>query len=150
MTVPPGRLARLDLAGTALALVVTGLAAAVDADAVQLVYLYVCAGLFLVGSAVWAWGFVVAADRSRTHVIDLAGLFYLTGSAPRPVRRWFLGLWFAQIAIAVAAIPLTNPPWAVVVPVFGIGVLTRWASAHGTFPERPPPADPRRRRSGPE
>ena len=70
------------------------------------------------------------------EAIDLAGLFYLTGSAPTEARRAFLGLWFAQIAIAAAAIPLTDPPFAVMAPVWGIGLITWWASAHATFPPR--------------
>ena len=147
--VPADWLARLDALGTLGFLVVTVVAAVVDADGAALANLVVCAALFVVGSAIWAWGFVLAAARSREAVIDLAGLFYLTGSAPRSVRRYFLGLWFLQIAIAVAAIPVTSPPFGVMVPVFGIGIITLWAAGRGTFPERPPEPGPRGRRSAP-
>ena len=34
------------------------------------------------------------------------------------------------------AIPLTDPPFAVMAPVWGIGLITWWASAHATFPPR--------------
>ena len=71
-----------------------------------------------------------------TEVIDLAGLFYLTGAAPRPVRRMLLGLWFAQIAVATASVAVTHPPFAVMAPIWGIGVLTLWSSRHGSFPSR--------------
>lgn len=145
---PADWLARLDLGGTIAFLVVT-VAAGIVGDDAAAVNLIACAVLFVVGSAIWAWGFVLAAARSRDEVLDLAGLFYLTGSAPRPARRWFLGLWFAQIAIAVAAIPLTSPPFGVMVPVFGIGIITLWAATRGTFPERPVEAGPRGRRSAP-
>ena len=92
--------------------------------------------LFLGGCLGFGIGFLRAVGRSRTETVDLAGLFYLTGSAPPEARRAFLGLWFAQIAIAAAAIPLTDPPFAVMAPVWGIGIITWWASAHATFPPR--------------
>ena len=75
-----------------------------------------------------------------TSGLDARGRFgsqsTLTGSAPTEARRAFLGLWFAQIAIAAAAIALTDPPFAVMAPVWGIGIITWWASAHATFPPR--------------
>lgn len=150
MNGPERWLARVDVIGTTAFFLVTVVSAASGTDAVAVANLLVSTVLFVVGSAVWAWGFVIAASRSRTHVIDLAGLFYLTGSAPRPTRRLFLGLWFAQIAIAVAAIAVTSPPFGVMVPVFGIGMLTRWAAVNGTFPERTTGPDPRSRRSAPQ
>jgi hypothetical protein len=150
VNVPERWLVRLDVIGTVVFVLVTVASAVSDADAVTFVNLAVCTTLFVIGSAVWTWGFLSAAGRSRTHVIDLAGLFYLTGSAPTPVRRTFLGLWFAQIAVAVASIAVTSPPFGVMVPVFGIGLLTRWAAANGTFPERTGGTDPRSRRSAPE
>lgn len=150
VAVPDGWLARLDLAGTTAFVAATATAALIDSDGVALANLVVSAVLFVVGSAIWATGFVIAAGRSRTHVIDLAGLFYLTGSAPRPVRRFFLGLWFLQIAVAVGAVAVTSPPFGVMAPVFGIGALTLWAASHGTFPEREVPPGPRGRRSAPQ
>lgn len=147
---PTGWLARLDLVGTVAFVAVTAAVAVVDGDDIALANLVVSAALFLVGSLVWGAGFVLAAGRSRTHVIDLAGLFYLTGSAPRSVRRFFLGLWFVQIAVAVAAIVVTSPPFGVMAPVFGIGVITLWAATRGTFPEREPAPGSRVRRSGPQ
>jgi hypothetical protein len=150
ITVPDGWLARVDLVGTAAFVAVTAAAWLAPGDAVELTNLIVSCILFVVGSAIWATGFVIAAGRSRTHVIDLAGLFYLTGSAPRPVRRFFLGLWFLQIAVAVAAVAVTNPPFGVMAPVFGIGALTLWAAAHGTFPERAKVPGPGGRRSAPQ
>jgi hypothetical protein len=126
----------VDAVGTAALALVTATAAATDADAVQVVNLVVAGVLFLGGCAGFAVGFLKAVGRSREEAIDLAGLFYLTGSAPPEARRAFLGLWFAQIAVAVAAIPLTDPPFAVMAPVWGIGLITWWASAHATFPPR--------------
>ncbi|MEZ5205220.1 MAG: hypothetical protein R2701_12820 [Acidimicrobiales bacterium] len=97
----------------------------------------VVAGILFVGGTVaWSIGFVRAAGRSREEQIDLAGLFYLTGSAPKEARRWFLGCWYAQIAIALGAIAVSRPPFGVMAPVWGIGLITWWASRHATFPPR--------------
>jgi hypothetical protein len=120
--------------------VVVAAAALTDADAVGLAGLVVSTAMFCGGCVGFAIGFLRAAGRSRTEVIDLAGLFYLTGSAPRAVRRPMLGLWFAQIGVATAAIAVTDPPFAVMAPVWGIGLITWWASLHATFPTRPPPS----------
>ena len=125
-----------DAVGTGALALATVLSAVTEADAVQLLNLVVAGVLFLGGCVGFTVGFLKAVGRSRTETVDLAALFYLTGSAPQETRRWFLGLWFAQIAIAVLAIPLTDPPFAVMAPVWGIGVITWWAGAHATFPPR--------------
>ncbi|HEX2575648.1 MAG TPA: hypothetical protein VHK88_04815, partial [Aquihabitans sp.] len=90
-------------------------------------------------------GFVRAAVRSGDEDVDIAGVVYLTGSAPRPVRRAMLGLWFVQIAVASASVFTVRPPFGVMAPVWGIGLITLWASRHGTFPRRPPGTGPGRR-----
>ena len=125
-----------DLAGTVALALVTLLLALSDADAVVLVGLVVALALFLGGTVAWTIGFLRAVGRSRTEQIDLAGLFYLTGSAPEEARRWFLRTWFAQIAIAVGAVAVSRPPFAVMAPVWGIGLITWWASRHASFPPR--------------
>lgn len=142
-------LAIVDATATVLFGFATLAAAALGGDAVVLVNLVVCAALFVVGSLIWMWGFVRAAARSRDDVVDLAGLFYLTGTAPSSVRRYFLGAWFAQMVIAALAIPFTSPPFGVMVPVFGIGVLTLWGASRGTFPARERPTTSRQGRSEP-
>ena len=130
------RLLLADLVGTAAFAVITLVAALSDADAVVLANLAVVGVLFVGGCVGFAVGFLRAAGRSRREVVDLAGLFYLTGSAPDEVRRPFLGAWFAQMAIAVGAIAVTRPPFGVMAPVWGIGLITWWASSHATFPPR--------------
>lgn len=125
-----------DAVGTGALVLATAASAVTDADSVVIVNLVVAGVLFLGGCLGFGIGFLRAVGRSRTETVDLAGLFYLTGSAPPEARRAFLGLWFAQIAIAAAAIPLTDPPFAVMAPVWGIGIITWWASAHATFPPR--------------
>jgi hypothetical protein len=126
----------VDLVGTVALALVTVASAVTAADGVQVVNLVVAGVLFLGGCVGFTVGFLRAVGRSRTETVDLAALFYLTGSAPTEARRAFLGLWFAQIAIAAVAIPLTHPPFAVMAPVWGIGIITAWAGAHATFPPR--------------
>mgnify|MGYP007112885149 CR=1 FL=1 len=74
-----------------------------------------------------------AAGRSRGEVVDLAGLFYLTGSGPADVRRKLLGLWFAQIAVAGGSVAVVQPPFGVMAPVWGIGLLSVWGARHGAL-----------------
>lgn len=132
-----GPLLTVDLAATVAFVVATVVAAAWPGNVTDVANIAVSAVLFLGGCAAFAVGFLRAAGRSRHEVVDLAGLFYLTGSAPRTVRRRFLGLWFAQIAVAAASVAYIRPPFGVMAPVWGIGVITLWSSRHGTFPARP-------------
>lgn len=134
-------LLRADVVGTGVFLAVTLLSLVTQADAVQYLSLAVAALLFLGGSVAWCIGFLRAVGRSRDDEINLAGLFYLTGSAPDDVRRSFLGLWIAQWVIAALSIVVTlvmkdSPPFGVLAPVWGIGLITWWASLHATFPPR--------------
>ena len=92
--------------------------------------------LFLGGCVAFALGFWRAVARSRVEVIDLAGLFYLTGSAPTRPRRLLLGLWFTQIGVAAASVVAVQPPFGVMAPVWGIGMLTVWGARYGTFAQR--------------
>lgn len=136
---------RLDALGTAVFVVVTALAALWERDVTDLVNLAASGVLFVGGCAAFAVGFVKAAGRSRTEIVDLAGLFYLTGSAPKRPRRLLLGLWFSQIAVAAASVFALQPPFGVMAPVWGIGLLTAWGARHGTFPPRPVDDRPGRR-----
>lgn len=137
---PASRIIRVDAAGTLALVLVTVLASAVTSGTTGALNLLVSGVLFLGGCVAFAVGFVRAADRSRTEVIDLAGLFYLTGAAPTPERRAMLGLWFVQIATATVSVVTVSPPWGVMAPVWGIGLLTLWSARHGRFPARPRPA----------
>lgn len=139
----------LDVAATVVFLVVTVVAAIGDSDAIALTNLVVT-GLLFVGTCIlFVVGFLLAAARSRDDDLHLSGLFYLTAVAPESVRRTFMGLWFAQILIGVAAIPLTAPPFGVMATMFGVFVNMVWSARHGSF--RPHPTEaPRVRRSAPE
>jgi hypothetical protein len=130
------RLLVADVVGTVALLAVTVASALSTATAVAIAGLVVATSLFLGGCLTFFVGFARAVGRSRTETVELAALFYLTGSAPEPVRRAFLRTWFAQMAIAVAAIAVSRPPFSVMAPLWGIGLTTLWASRHATFAPR--------------
>ena len=126
-----------DAVGTVALLLVTLVIAVSDSDAAQVLNLVVAGVLFLGGCVGFTIGFLRAVGRSRTEQIDMAGLFYLTGSAPKETQRAFMGLWFAQIAIAAVSIAFSRPvPFGVMAPLWGIGIIAWWGSVHGTFPPR--------------
>lgn len=147
---PPGAgIICLDGLGTAAFVAVTAVAAAWRRDAADLASLAVSGVLFVGGCVAFTVGFLRAVGRSRTEDVDIAGVVYLTGSAPRPVRRALLGLWFLQIGVATASVFAVQPPFGVMAPMWGIGLITVWASQHGTFPPRPA-EDRLGRRSAPQ
>jgi hypothetical protein len=95
--------------------------------------------VFVAGCVAFLWAYGVAVQRSRIDEIGIGGLYFLTGSAPDPVRRWFLGLLAAQIVLSVAAAasrPFTSLAFGVLAPMFGLGVQGLWAARHGEFDSR--------------
>ena len=131
----------IDVMGT-VALVVAVLAAVLaPSRGTELAYLAVSLVLFIGGSAAFVVGFLMAVGRSRTEVVDMAGLFYLTGTAPRVVRRVMLGLWFIQIGVVAVSLAAA-PAFGVMALLWGIGLLPVWGARHGQFralavPDRP-------------
>jgi hypothetical protein len=112
--------------------------------------------LFVGGSAAMVWSYAIAVGRSRRDEIAVAGLYFLAGgAAPSEVRRALLGSFAAQcvIAFAAAAIrPFTAAAFALLGPVWGLGLTGLWAARHGRFvPRRPsgrPPGQPPRQPPG--
>ncbi len=130
-------IARLDLAGTVVFAVITLVTSLFPGTVTDVANLVVSLALLLGGCVAFAVGFLRAVGRSEKEVVDLAGLFYLTGSGPQAVRRRLLGLWFVQIAIAVISVFTVEPPFGVLATVWGIGLIPVWAARHGSFPPRP-------------
>lgn len=142
----PGRgVVQIDALGTAAFVVVTGLASVWVHDFANLANLAISGFLFVGGCLAFTVGFLRAVGRSEGEDVDIAGVVYLTGSAPRRVRRAMLGLWFVQIATAGLSVFTVHPPFGVMAPVWGVGLLTVWASRYGTFPSRPARVGPGRR-----
>ncbi len=135
---PGEAIVRADLIGT-IALAVVSIATGVaPTDATELASLIVAGVLFVGGCAAFAVGFLRAVGRSRTEVIDLPGLFWLTASAPEGARRRLRALVIAQSVIAVASVAVVRPPFGVMAPVWGVGLVTLWTGRYGTFPSQPP------------
>lgn len=157
----PGRLADmegrylliLDLVVTLGFLAVTLLAGFSSSDAAALANLTVVGIVFLGTCLLFVIGFLLAAARSRDDDLHLAGLFYLSRTAPDSVRRAFMAMWFAQIAIGILAIVVTSPPFGVMATMFGVFANMVWAARHGRFRPHPranAPGAPESRPSAPQ
>jgi hypothetical protein len=136
--------------GTAV-FVVTSAAAVIAPDApVEVPAFVVALLLFFAGCGAFVAAYTRAVSRSRTDLIGVADLFFLTGStAPAKVKRSLLGALAVQVVVALGsaiARPYTSLAAGTLVPVYGLGLCGVWASRHGTFPRRPKDKAGRRRR----
>ncbi len=105
-----------------------------------------CLALFSVGVASFIWGYFSAVQRSRTHEISVAALYFLTGSgATTGVKQIMIGCLIAQLLIGLGgaiARSSTNGrsgstlAFGVLVPLLGLGFNGLWASHWGTFTPR--------------
>ena len=95
--------------------------------------------LFAAGCYAFMAAFIRAVKRSRTEVIGVGGLYFLSGCAPSKIRRQMMGLLFFQVVVSLTAAslrPFTIVASAVLVPVFGLGFSGLWAANHGDFEPR--------------
>ena len=95
--------------------------------------------LFVGGIVAFLWAYAIAVGRSRTDEIGIGGLYFLQGSAPKPVQRHLLGSLAAQTVIAIAtaaAKPFTSVAFAVLAPMWGLGLAGLWAAKYGNFATR--------------
>ena len=103
---------------------------------VRLVAAAVAGILFVVGCGAFVAGFLAGVNRSRTEDIDMAGLFFLTGTAPPEVRRRLRGLLTVQVVIALTTAglrPFTESAFGVLAPMFGLGLMALWGGRNGDF-----------------
>jgi hypothetical protein len=131
-------LVRASLIGTAV-FVIVAVAAAIVPDSLAVVAVVIDLLLFAVGLIAFAVTLLRAAARSRTDEISLAGLWWLTGTAPAPVRRALLGAFGVQVVVALAtasARPFTGLAFGVLVPTYGLGLAGLWGARRGSFPSR--------------
>lgn len=92
--------------------------------------------LFVAGSAAFLWAIVVAAGRSRDEQVTIAGVVWLTGSAPRSVARILRGALIVQsvVALVTAGIrPFSAVAFGCLAPMFGLGMLALHGARSGTF-----------------
>jgi hypothetical protein len=122
---------------------VTAIPVAAGVDDLLGVAIGVALSLFLVSVGVFVYAFALALGRSsQGDNVAVANLFFLQGSAPKPVRRRFLWLFLVCLAIAVGT--AAWDPFGVLVPMLPVGLAGMWAARYGVFPPRP--VAPTRRR----
>lgn len=98
--------------------------------------------LLLLGSGAFLWAFAVAVERSRTEEIGVGGLFFLEGCAPRRVQVVMMASVAVQLAVPLAvAVARPFTAFAVLAPVWSLGLAGLWGARHGTFPPRRRPDD---------
>ena len=135
---PGHRIIAASLAGTGL-FAVTAVPAAAGVDALKLPAAVVSLALFVVSIPLSLVALARAAVRTARQEdrITVGSLFFLQGSAPRPVRRLLLGSLLASLAVTV--VTASGEPFGVLQPVFPLALCARWSARHGTFPRIPDP-----------
>ena len=101
--------------------------------------------LFLAGTILCMYAFGKGLARSANgDNVAVSNLFFLSGSAPKPVRKQLL--WIFLVSFAVTCITASGlDGFSVLVPMLPVGLAGTWGARHGVFPPRPP-AVPRTRR----
>ena len=95
--------------------------------------------LFALGCLAFVRTLFVAADRSRTEELSVAGIWFLNKSAPPEIQRWLLGALAVETVAAFVTAglrPYTTLAFGVLVPMFGLGLCGLWAVRSGSFPPR--------------
>jgi hypothetical protein len=116
-----------------------------DSDVAKGLGIAVSLLLFVAGTILCLYAFGKGLVRSSDgDDVAVSNLFFLSGSAPKPVRRQFL--WIFLVSFTITCITASGlDGFSVLVPMLPIGLAGTWAARHGVFPPRPP-ATPRRRR----
>ena len=94
---------------------------------------------FALGCAVFLWAFVVVAERSRTEELSVAGAFMLAEGVDRRHRFIFWSQLGVQTlaALIAAGVRLYSPTaFGILVPVFGLGMMSLWGAKHAQFPAK--------------
>jgi hypothetical protein len=135
----PGlRIVEASWAGTAL-FAATALPAAAGVEAFQVPAAAVSVVLFAASIILSLLALARAAVRTARQEdrITVTSLFFLQGSAPRPVRRLLIGSLVASLVVVVAS--AAREPFGILQPVYPLGLCAQWAARHGTFPRIPDP-----------
>ena len=155
------RLVRADLLGTGVFLValVVGVPLRTERWA-QVLVVVLSVALFAIGVGSSLWAYAAALERSRVQEVGVANLFLLTGTtAPKPIKRALLAALALQVvasfvAASVGVVGLDESDlnalaFAVLVPMFGIGMNGVWAARYGSYgPRVNPAAKPSNRKIG--
>lgn len=131
---------RASLAGTAVFVVVAGAGVALP-DTLGVAVVVVSLLLFAAGCVAFVLTLLRAAERSRREAVTLPGLWWLSGSAPSPVRRLLIGSFVVEVLVAFGAAsarPFTGVAFGILAPIYALGLLGLWGARHGTFGPRTP------------
>lgn len=119
---------------TTVVFATTAIADRAGVEALEPVATAAALAFFFAGVVLWLVGFWRAVGRSREEEITLSGLFFLVGTAPRPVQVQLLGS--LVVAVAVAGATATAAPFGVMEPVLPLALTELWGARHGVFPAR--------------
>lgn len=145
-------LPRADVVGTLVFVVALAVTTPLrDERAAQYAIGIVSMVLFAIGVVFTLWSFFSAVERSRTEELSVAGVYFLAGgSATATARKTMMGCLAVQVvgglaAAIVGAVGLGEDEvnalaFAVLVPMFGIGMNGMWAARYGSFGPRADPA----------
>ncbi len=115
---------------SATALLAVALAAGLAAPSVfGIVVVVVSLVMFCGGMAAFVWSYFIAADRSRTEELSVAGLYLLAEGAPRWARLHMMGSMGAQVVIAMVAALARSymfVAFGILAPLFGMGLAGLW------------------------
>ena len=112
----------------------------VTADTLDVPFAVLCAVLFVIGIGLSGLGFWNGIQRSRLEEVSLAGLLAVDASFVAKSAR--NAIWITNVAQIVVAIvagtlrPFTGQAFALLVPMFGVGIATVWGSRHAVFHRR--------------
>jgi hypothetical protein len=142
---PGHRIIEASLAGTIL-FAATTLPAAAHVEPFQVPAAVISLVLFAVSIPLALLALARAAVRTARQEdrITVSNLFFLQGSAPRPVRLLLLGSF--ALAVTVSVVAVAKEPFGILQPVFPLSLIAQWAARHGTFHKIADPEEGPRRR----
>jgi hypothetical protein len=135
---PGHRIVEASLAGTVL-FAATTLPAAAHVEAFQVPASAISLVLFVVSIPLALLALARAAVRTARQEdrITVGSLFFLQGSAPRPVRLLLLGS--LAVSVVVSMVAAAREPFGILQPVFPLSLAAQWGARHGAFPRIPNP-----------
>ena len=131
------RIVRFAVLGGAVHLVAT-VVAVLAVDDVGPAFATVALALFGIGIAAFVRTMLTVAGRSRTEVLSVGGIWFLT-DAPKAVKRTLLAVLAVEVVVAIAGSsfrPYSVLAFGVFAPVHGLGMCGLWSAERGTFPKR--------------